>query len=257
MTADEQVTRDIEAGWVAALQSFGQATGVGPFVITHDPVDPLPWLNFAVPMRTIAREDYDVAMPLLREHFVKINRTLRFEFFADTNAALAKFLKADGLKLQAKLPVMVCTKHTRLDNDATVLRLTPSSSNGRLLGHLACMDSCAPPAAEIATEDRIEKLRDELAKPNTRTIVFLDGINVVGTASLLIGGRVAELIRVVTLPSHQKHGIAKALSNRLVNEFLAEGGSAVWLSAATDVARKVYEKVGFRHLGDQLNYIAE
>jgi ribosomal protein S18 acetylase RimI-like enzyme len=72
------------------------------------------------------------------------------------------------------------------------------------------------------------------------------------SGAVIQGATDGELAGVWTLPSHQRQGLSYALCQRLLSEYFAKGQTLCWLSAA-EGALKLYEKLGFRHVGTQLN----
>ena len=72
-----------------------------------------------------------------------------------------------------------------------------------------------------------------------------------------LGSELAELQGVTTLPDARRRGVAAAVSSALVDAVFAQGGNAVWLSVEDAAARACYAKLGFRTIGERLNYSAE
>jgi ribosomal protein S18 acetylase RimI-like enzyme len=107
----------------------------------------------------------------------------------------------------------------------------------------------APPdSGELA------QFRRDLAEGATLAAArLLDGRPVAG-ACLIGVGREAELAAVWTSPDHRRQGHASAVCTTLAAAFLARGGELVWLSASGAGSLALYEQLGFRRVGTQLNY---
>jgi len=82
----------------------------------------------------------------------------------------------------------------------------------------------------------------------------LDG-RLAGTAWMAVGPTLPELGvigGVATSPEFRGLGIATALVGHLCRTFDADGGRFLWLATASDVARRIYERLGFRLVAGQL-----
>lgn len=75
----------------------------------------------------------------------------------------------------------------------------------------------------------------------------------VSGATVQIGGEIGELAGVWTQPDMQKQGLAFAVCQPLLSDLFAADYSLCWLSAA-EGALGLYERLGFRSVGTQLNY---
>ena len=80
---------------------------------------------------------------------------------------------------------------------------------------------------------------------------FVSGATVQMGGPLSTG--VGELAGVWTRPGRQRRGLAFAVCQRLLEDSFAAGSEMCWLSAA-EGAEGLYERLGFRRVGTQLNY---
>ncbi len=62
---------------------------------------------------------------------------------------------------------------------------------------------------------------------------------------------------VGTAPEFRRRGVASCASSALMEQHFKNPDTLVWLSAGDEIAKAVYEKLGFRLLGTQLNYIQD
>jgi ribosomal protein S18 acetylase RimI-like enzyme len=98
-----------------------------------------------------------------------------------------------------------------------------------------------------------------IIREGLRSGVFFAGLardaagRVVSTALLLGDGRVAELAGVGTLPEARGQGLGGMVSAELAATGFGAGLHLIWLSADAEAIR-VYERVGFRRAGTQLNF---
>ena len=65
-----------------------------------------------------------------------------------------------------------------------------------------------------------------------------------------------HLLNLTVTPQHQRHGHARAMLDRLVNEGGALGAQRIWLEvrASNERAQQVYRRYGFREVGLRRGY---
>ena len=78
----------------------------------------------------------------------------------------------------------------------------------------------------------------------------VDGV-AAGVGTMSVGND--ELVGIATLPEFRGRGIGAAVSRYLVAEHFGCGAELVCLSAADEGARRIYERIGFVVVGDQIN----
>jgi predicted GNAT family acetyltransferase len=54
----------------------------------------------------------------------------------------------------------------------------------------------------------------------------------------------------------RRRGVAATVTSFVVGQYLAQGGTLAWLSAANETARRVYARLGFQAIGTQVAYQA-
>ena len=108
---------------------------------------------------------------------------------------------------------------------------------------------------DAITDAEIERWRERNADW-IRLAGLRDG-RIVGVASAAppVEGT-AELVGIATLSEHRGRGIASALTAEVVARAFAAGAELTWLTAADDAAARLYERVGFAHVGKQVSYNA-
>ncbi|MBM7864564.1 GNAT family N-acetyltransferase [Lentzea nigeriaca] len=74
-----------------------------------------------------------------------------------------------------------------------------------------------------------------------------EGVLAVGTAQR--AGDVVEIAGIGTLPAARRRGLGGAVTAELARDALERGAKLVFLSAGSPEIARVYERVGFRHVG--------
>ena len=254
----QTILERIETDTARTLRAEREAVEIPPFLAAFHRTDDMIWLNYAIPIAPTADPAaVQSALPRLREEFHRRKRVLRFEYLAARHATLAGHLEAAGLARQLAAPLMVCSA-------ADVCAIAPPP------GFDLCRLEAGAPEADLADFRRagkqgfgdtaaavqpfeIEELRDALRLGRWRCLLARHQGAAVGVGTFCTGN--SELAGVATLPQFRRHGVAAAVSSGLLVEHFAAGGNWAWLSAADEVARALYRKVGFQDGGVQLNYM--
>ena len=210
-------------------------------------------LSFAVPIAGDA--PWDEAVPAMRAAFEARGRRARLEYFEELHSDLAAVLTALGFQRDMSAPVLTLS--------AEDLAAPPQNVQGSYR-------TLTPERAGLEDFLRRQSLAYE-GNGDDDALIWLDsmtaglragkllaaGLEVEGElvagASVQIGGSVGELAGVWTLPEKQKRGFAFELCQRLLQDYFAAGSELCWLSAA-EGALRLYQKLGFREVGTQLNY---
>ena len=252
MTLDRlwALTRNLQA-----TATLGRETvTVGPFraFFSRDSRDYL--LSVAFPIAE--SDDWPGAVAALMHAVNSRERTLRLEYFAECFPTLTPVLEVTGIKRESAAQVMVL--------DAGALQVRPMQSRTRVdfvrpddehgvSGLLSVLTRCF----DLGTSDGVTGwrtiLRTGLSDGTIQAaLARVDG-EIVGGANLLIGGGAAELAGVGTLPAYRRRGIAAGLCYRLLADHFAQGHRVAWLSSTQDL-RPLYDRLGFKRIGTQLNY---
>ena len=254
------ILRQIRDGWHDALRAHGGTLEVGPYLCTFEQGTDLIWVNYATPKPDSGLQSFRDALPTLRRAFIERSRTIRFESFDALDPGLAPLLQAEGIALHMRLPIMVCTR-AELAVDPTpaglsLERLTPSSPDDLLRQFVAARDAGFGPLSAEPIEAQVAGLRREIEAGTSRPVLArMDG-QAAGVGTLMGRGTVCELGGVATVPDFRGRGVARSVSQSLAALQLAdERANAVWLTAGSDVAQRVYERIGFRLLGWQSTYV--
>ena len=246
--------RRVEQSNVRASADGRATRRFGPFLACAHETSEIVWLSYAIPL-TCEKDGADVAdaVARMRPWFASRNRRLRMEILEPLWPDLAPQLVACGMTLKERMPLMLCGPEdlgpAPVPTGLVITDLTASSSDVELMdaaiiAHRAFGEK-PPTPAEIARK------REGLEKRWYRAAVArLDGI-IVAVGTMSVGND--ELVGIATDHAHRGRGIATAISHHLCADHFDRGAELVWLSAAEERARRVYERIGFRVAGDQVN----
>lgn len=246
----------IELRTTQAIAAGRDVTHVGAFLAAIHPTSELVWLNFAVPRSTSGQPVRAQDIASLRALFRARGRRLRFEFYETLWADLGRLLERCGLVLEGRMPLMLCSPGSFRDSSAPQVRvddLTAEAGDPEIAEFLATgkrgfgLEAAQVEPHEIAEQRR--HLRDGVYRCAYGRV---EG-RMVGVGTLAAGND--ELAGIATLPAARRRGVAATISCHLVRRHFQAGNAYVWLSAGDDAARAVYEKIGFRAAGTQLNYV--
>jgi ribosomal protein S18 acetylase RimI-like enzyme len=247
------------------LESYmRRAAGIGretieipPFVIFLDARDPLPFFNYAHPLRPIAgdleRWKTELAGPLVevREVFASRQRTPRFEYVEEYAPGLAGALASAGVMEEGRYPLLVCDPQSYQPapevRGLEISQLSRNSSPLDLRDFLAVeRQGFGHRTSEEITAEDSEDLRDSLERGGLAFLARLEGepAGVASCTALLDG--LTELAGIATLPSYRGRGIAAALTAAAARTAFARGVDAAFLTAGDAHAGRVYQRVGFR-----------
>jgi GNAT superfamily N-acetyltransferase len=248
--------RQIEAKTIRSAVDDRVTEKIGPFMAAAHPDSDMIWLSYAIPLSDErAAGDVEGAVPRLREWFAARKRRLRMEILEPLWPELAARLIACGVALQGRMPIMLCApadlKPAPIPAAVTIVDVDPSVRHADLLEIIAIarrsFGEDEPTFADVARN------RESLAAGRHRSAVAWLGGVPVGVGSMSVGND--ELVGVATPAEFRGRGIAAAISHHLCADHFARGASLVWLSAGDDRARRVYHRIGFTAVGDQINLI--
>jgi|CXWL01.1.fsa_nt_gi ribosomal protein S18 acetylase RimI-like enzyme len=241
------ILRSLQESLIQATAPNRKSAFVGSFVAMINPIEPLIYFNYAVPVVSPCRSEL-VSLIL---HFRTHDRSPRFEFFPELWPDLEAMLLKEGFELEMRIPVMVLSRlELNPREDSTVKDI---STAVELLDSSRC-SALAFGAEMEPSEAQIESNVQSIQSGQSRcAAVWVDG-QVVSNGWTIGGGPICELAGVGTHPEHRKKGLASSVSSYLCRKRFENGGEHVWLSAGTPEAEAVYSKLGFRKIGEQVNY---
>jgi ribosomal protein S18 acetylase RimI-like enzyme len=104
------------------------------------------------------------------------------------------------------------------------------------------------------TPPPVEKLRIEIARPNSVYLLAWLEWEPVGTGVSHSLKGAAEIVGVVTRQDRRRRGVAAAITSELMRRHFANGGDYVFLDAASEDAARLYERLGFSKFGANVVY---
>ncbi len=226
---------------------------IGPFLATFDPHSDNPYLNYAVPDAGAEPSDGDSprsSIPTFNSVVGLVSSTSRL-----VRRRSKPRLLAAGFSVEGRLAVMV-TNVGQLAADAEPqgieLRIPTTDDE---LYDMAVVQAQAYDEPEVPGRDIVAHRRAALAEgamavvaidQNTRTVVAA------GSCSPVNGG-LTEVAAIGVSGAYRRRGIGGALAIRLGREALSAGADVPWLMAAHDSARRMYERAGYRVVGEILH----
>ncbi len=205
-------------------------------------------MNYAMPTATADQSSIEEMIEAFKAH----SRMPYMEIFRETWQELPKLLEKNGFVCQAELPMLVCGRTDFIPfcaDTITSRMLTPEDDFTEYfaIGAEAFVGPAGPSDSQVARTK--SQVRDGLLNC---AVAFVDG-NAAASACTTPFQGICELAGVATRPSLRRRGAARAVSSFLLEHHFKEGELA-WLSTAHDESRTLYEKLGFRLIGTQLNY---
>jgi GNAT superfamily N-acetyltransferase len=178
-----------------------------------------------------------------------------FEWLPAAAPSMAGAAEAAGLRT-TRCPLLV------LDGDPEPVAFPPGCA-GRLLGPadgdlaaasralhtvVASAFGFPPPGTPPATE--LAALRADLAAGRLARLLVTGPAGPVAAGSAQRAGDVVELVGIGTLAAERGRGLAAAVTAALAGVARAAGAEVVFLAAGDEGASRVYQRVGFRVVGE-------
>lgn len=182
-----------------------------------------------------------------------------FEWVYAAAPTMADAAEAAGLKALI-CPVLVIDKD--IDKDPEPITLPPGYT-ARLLGpadadlgaavhalNTTAATAFGAPPPSAPTESDLATLRADLVAGNLAKalIVGPDGPAAAGSAQR--AGDVVEVAGIGTAQKERRMGLGGAVTSLLAGAARSAGADLVFLSAGSEAATRVYERVGFRRVGE-------
>jgi ribosomal protein S18 acetylase RimI-like enzyme len=237
----------------------GKVLRAGPFEVYLHPDPRAPGFGYAQPIEPLP-PDSDVLSGVdeLRALFASRGLPLSIEFNGPLFLGLPPLLEAAGLVVSEREPLQVLdpagfTPVRAADVDVRFLQ--PSDSDRTLSDYQRIFTEVLLERPYEETPERLARLRDEVKKcgGGSHALAIVDG-RAAGTGFVSTAEGVSEIARVATLPHARRRGVASTLTSVMLEEHLGPGSQVAWLTAASRPAQLLYEKLGFRLVGERLYY---
>jgi ribosomal protein S18 acetylase RimI-like enzyme len=240
-----------------------EAVETPPFVCLFSPHDPLRFFNYAKPLEPVGAEwnGLDEALAALRQAFRTRQRMPRLEFIEEFAPDLGPALAAAGFSLEDRYPLLVSTPETLRQTSPidglTITTLTPDSPADDLL---ACLSVQQQGFGEIAGDPPTLADVDDLRANLAREGAFLARLADVPAGAMMYTAPLdglTELVGGTTLEAYRRRGIGAAMVAAAAADAFGRDVEIVLLTAASEHASHVFQRVGFRWYGTGLAYAEE
>jgi ribosomal protein S18 acetylase RimI-like enzyme len=241
----------LQTSFLGSSSSGKEIIDCGPFRVFVSGESDVHWMNFAVPT---SKAETAAEVEALVQVFHSKQRRPRVESLQTLWPRTSLLLEAFGFELQARMPIMICTREGfKPAPRAVTVELLSSSDDpvpSMITGNTAFSDD-AP-----VTEARIENWRKRMDSGNFYWAQAIAGSTIAGVGCLMACDGAAELAGIGTLLEFRRRGIALSVSTALIEKIWSKPAqeSIVWLSAADETAASMYRKLGFTSIGIQENW---
>ena len=235
------------------------ATVVGPFTVLLDPKNDDIEDNLACP-HTPAIEAPEQWLSQLRAAFVAHGRKPAIQWIAGYVRRLEAALQAAGFAEHARETLLVCLlgelRPTPLIPGLTLSPITDTSPLAEVCENLDVNEfGFDPTNAQPATDEQAREFRATLTAARAFT-ARLDGRAVAAGMYTEPYAGVVELAGIATLEPFRGRGFAAALTAHMAQAAFANGCDLVFLKTTNPIAVRVYKRVGFQPIGEELTYVA-
>jgi ribosomal protein S18 acetylase RimI-like enzyme len=247
----------IQAQLRASAHQNYAAVAAPPFTYFFNPDDPSPWSNYAIPDASVAG-DLTAALTALVAAFHARERLPRFEFVEEFAPHLAPALTAYGFVEEMRALLMACTPNAYQPAapipGVTVKELTASAPLSAIQAFLTVQRrGFGDEAASAVTATDAQQFRARFQ--TMRLFAAYAGEQMVSAGSLQSAhSGVTEIAGIATLRPFRRQGIGTLLTAYAAQSAFAQGLEAVFLTAGSAEAGRVYERVGFQTIGSGLAY---
>ncbi|MBB6564464.1 GNAT family N-acetyltransferase [Kribbella sandramycini] len=238
--------------------SGAEAEEVGPFTLFRSTTV---WPYYARPRAGVTVTAADVQA--VRARCAELDLPLSFEWVVDACPTLGPAATEAGLTAH-EYPLLVLdpadlktvatdARVEILRADADLVRLSRAvQSIGFTAGGTAVgaggpaeRDAAVPEVPAATVEGVVDRMRRGVTV--TGAVFTEDGMVAAGAHQQV--GATSEIVGVATLPAMRRRGLAAALTAALAQHAFDNGVELLLLSAESDAVAAVYERVGFRRIG--------
>jgi GNAT superfamily N-acetyltransferase len=237
----------------------GEVMRVGPFEAYLHPDPHALGFGYAQPIEPLpADAEVTAAVDALRALFASRGMSLSIEFNRPLFPRLPDLLESRGLVIDDREPLLVLDPadfRPSRSADVQARFLRPSDPDWILSAFSRIFTAVLLAKPYVESPEGIARLRHEVEKNAGRThaLAFI-GEQPAGTGFITTMEGVSEITRVATLPALRRRGVAATLTSVMLKTHLDPRARVAWLTAAGEPAQRLYEKLGFRLVGERLYY---
>ena len=184
----------------------------------------------------------------------KRGRTACFHWLDCYAPKLAKALGEAGYGVRESTPLLVCEPGQIVSPPTEPLEMVTISTGSSLEDVAENWNINAQgfdPSATLAQPADAHDFQRILQKSRAFT-VRLDGVGVSAGMYTDIHNGVTELVGIATLHAYRRRGFGGALTAFATQTAFADGATLAFLTAANEEASRVYQRVGYRLIGNLL-----
>ena len=189
------------------------------------------------------------------EHIAaKRGHTVCFHWLDCYAPGLVASLNGAGYGVQESTPLLVCEPGQVISPATEPLEMATVSADSPLEDVAENWNINArgfDPSATLAQPADVLDFRRILEKSRAFT-ARLDGVGVSAGMYTDIHEGVTELVGIATLQAYRRRGFGGALAAFATQTAFADGATLAFLTAASEEASRVYQRVGFRPVGNLL-----
>lgn len=241
----QEYFRDSAAARYEAVDQLG-------FTAYFHPASAEPGFNYAIPGASARREQTAAFVDWYRAECRRRGRRVRFEFIEDFAPWLSEALDALGLpRLETNVLMTLDKKRFEAAPAVAGCTLEPvdASAAAPLLRDVMTVQGHAFGGAPVSpTLEEAEGFRQGLGE-SWFALARSEGHPVSASCLVTPRGGLAEIAGVATVPGQQRRGLGAWVTSACVLEAWSRGVERVALTAANERAGRVYERLGFRHVG--------
>ena len=254
----------LPAAFITRLQAYlrysaqqqRQVVLVPPFTIFLRPGAEASEDDHAVPDEPLGD---DIRQPLarVREAFEAHARRTRIRFLAEFAPRLAPALRAEEMVEESSVELLACTPDSLITpHEVPGLSMVTLDENSELADvreGLNTNERGFDPGAEPVTDAQARAFREGLVDSRA----FIARLNEEPAGAGMFNpphAGVTELVGIATVDAFRHRGVASSLSAYAARVAFEQGAELVYLSTDNPVARRVYERLGFRPYAVVLSY---
>lgn len=237
-----------------------ESVALPPFTLFFHPTSSVKYFNYAIPEEP-TQGDLKETLEMLRNIFRTRERLPRFEFFEAFAPHLPDQLLKNGFTEEARQWSMICTRDAlrpaALSPGLELVALKPESPADDVRDYIiAQRQGFNPQDLTVPSHfDIVQSRLDFLVSGWQAFLGRVDGEPAgVATFSRPIGG-VTEIAGIATREAFRRRGIASMLTWHATHTAFAQGVETACLTAGSEAAGRVYERLGFRSFSTMLAYV--